>query len=982
MIRSKNRTPAASHRLVALCILSIAWGCGGCQDPDVDPTPTNSSSGPDMSVHADMPEDREDMPASNEDIPPDAEDMQPGPSWDVVTEEWPGAILSVSGAQEGRVWAVGALAHGRPTLLEWSGDTWRDHELDFDADLWWVHAFAQGPLFVGGDQGAIFRVEGSEFTRMNTPSLARHTVFGIWGASPDDLYAVGGIGARDGFVWHYDGSAWSELTLPADLPRLESGATPALFKAWGNSAGTTWFVGARGLVLKRQGEGPLELVSTPTEETLLTVHGHGDRAWAVGGSARGVILELGDEVVDVSPEGAQLFQGVHMTESSGWAVGGLGQIYRWDGTQWEPVVPDIDLFVESLHAVTVDVEGKLWAVGGNAISPALDRGAIVTRGPQEWRVAAPLRDAPEQPDVICPPSVVMRGADHSVARRWIEQTLASIRREIPEPGVHARNLFHVSLALFDAWAAFEQNQDGIITQISSRDGSTEDRHVAMSHAAFGVLMHRYQDGVGGEVSTICFREVMQQMGMDPDERSVEGDSPAAVGNRVAQEIITHYREDGSLEAMKYQDPTYMIDLPPLVVDEPGTGETSDPERWQPLDIAKARTQNGIPLEQSVQGYIGPHWGRVTPFALARSAPDQPYFTGELPRMGPQMQGWVLEVIEKTTQLDTREGTIVDIAPGAYGNNTLGTNDGSGHPLNPITGEPYAAQPVSRGDFGRVVAEYWADGPDSETPPGHWNTIAHHAFDHPDFERKFLGQGDPVDELTWDVHAYVALNGALHDAAIAAWELKRAHESSRPITLIRWMAAQGQSSDPGGASYHPDGLPLVDDLIEVVTQESSAPGQRHAHLAAYRGEVVIRSWPGAPGNVEQDSSAATWIRGVMWIPYQPADFISPAFPGYVSGHSTFSRAAAEVLTELTGSAFFPGGMAEFVARDGEYLEFEHGPSTDVRLQWATYRDAADQSGQSRIWGGIHIEPDDFRGRVVGEQVGIGAMARARELLERL
>jgi hypothetical protein len=48
---------------------------------------------------------------------------------------------------------------------------------------------------------------------------------------------------------------------------------------------------------------------------------------------------------------------------------------------------------------------------------------------------------------------------------------------------------------------------------------------------------------------------------------------------------------------------------------------------------------------------------------------------------------------------------------------------------------------------------------------------------------------------------------------------------------------------------------------------------------------------------------------------------------------------------------------------------------VVLQWATYSDAADQAGQSRIWGGIHIEPDDFAGRRVGEKVGKGAFAKA-------
>ena len=58
-----------------------------------------------------------------------------------------------------------------------------------------------------------------------------------------------------------------------------------------------------------------------------------------------------------------------------------------------------------------------------------------------------------------------------------------------------------------------------------------------------------------------------------------------------------------------------------------------------------------------------------------------------------------------------------------GNNTLGTNDGTGHAVNPVTGQPYAPQIVPQADFGRVLAEFWADGPHSETPPGHWNVIA-------------------------------------------------------------------------------------------------------------------------------------------------------------------------------------------------------------------------------------------------------------------
>jgi len=106
-------------------------------------------------------------------------------------------------------------------------------------------------------------------------------------------------------------------------------------------------------------------------------------------------------------------------------------------------------------------------------------------------------------------------------------------------------------------------------------------------------------------------------------------------------------------------------------------------------------------------------------------------------------------------------------------------------------------------------------------------------------------------------------------------------------------------------------------------------------------------------------------------------VTPAFPGFTSGHSTFSRSAAEVMTLFTGSPWFPDGLGEFVAKKDQYLTFERGPSVDVHLQWGTYYDAADQAGQSRLAGGIHVYADDFTGRMTGSAAGIGAFNKALE-----
>ncbi|MBK8039211.1 MAG: vanadium-dependent haloperoxidase [Verrucomicrobiaceae bacterium] len=224
--------------------------------------------------------------------------------------------------------------------------------------------------------------------------------------------------------------------------------------------------------------------------------------------------------------------------------------------------------------------------------------------------------------------------------------------------------------------------------------------------------------------------------------------------------------------------------------------------------------------------------------------------------------------------------------------------------------------------------------------------------------------------------YFALSAATHDAACAAWSLKRYYEGVRPITLIRYMGSKGQSSDPLGPSYHPEGLPLEAGVVEVITSSTASVGGRH-HGVGSVGDIVVYSWPGEPANPATQTSNVRWIKARDWVPYQRKTFNTPAFPGYVSGHSTFSRAAAEVLAAITGSSFFPGGLGTFTANANSYLVFERGPSQNVALQWATYFDAADQAGQSRLWGGIHVQEDDFTGRTVGSQTGIQAWILANK-----
>lgn len=569
--------------------------------------------------------------------------------------------------------------------------------------------------------------------------------------------------------------------------------------------------------------------------------------------------------------------------------------------------------------------------------------------------------------------------DQSIARQWDEVLLDAIRRDTPRPTVHARNLFHLSAAMWDAWRAYGGGGSAWLTDEShaSSDPAT-DRSVAISFAAYRLLAHRFTGGPGALATQAELSAKMYALGLDTSFTSTAGDTPAAVGNRIGAAMIAFGMSDGANEAGNYADPTFTPVNPPLVVKDPGT-LMSDPNQWQPLALDVIVTQNGIRLPDQVQTYIGARWNQVTPFALTRTDSTDVYIDpGPPPRLGgPDDAGFkegARRVIELQSELMPDDGTMIDISPGAIGNNPLGSNAGTGHAVNPVTGQPYAPNVVPRGDFGRVLAEFFADGPNSETPPGHWNVIANDASDRMT-EHRIGGTGAVVDRLEWDAKLYFALNGAVHDAAITAWGLKRKYDSVRPISMIRYMGAIGQSSDPSGPAYQPQGLPLQPGLIEVITPATTAPGQRHAALAGHEGEIAVLGWPGQPASPATQVSGVHWIRAVEWVPYQKNTFVTPAFPGFTSGHSTFSRAAAEVLTRVTGSAFEPGGLGEFHAAAHQYLTFEDGPSVDVTLQWATYYDAADLAGQSRIWGGIHVTADDFNGRITGSQVGIAAFDRA-------
>jgi hypothetical protein len=404
-------------------------------------------------------------------IPDASPDVVPIPgkaTWHDVTTELPEALLSVSGTSRDDVFVVGADKGKGPRVERFDGTTWKPLATGQHGDLWWVHALPGGPTFMAGASGMVLRYDGQKFERMPTPGLAKQTVFGVFARSATDVYAVGGASGRDGFIWHYDGKAFTEVRLPDTMPRLEKGEIPGLFKVWGEGD-DLWVVGGGGTLLHKKGDGPFAVVATNMTETLFTVHGAKGKVYAVGGASNGKALEIDAATLavrDVSPEGAGLLQGVFATGTRVVATGERGTVYelgpigKLAAASAQPGAKP-----QSYHAAWASPDGEVWAVGGEVLSPALAQGAIVHFA--ERAIPGVTKTTPDGgtdgtvPTPVCPPEVVSIGADKSVARRWNEQMMSSIRRDLPRPTVHARNLFHVSAAMWDAWAAYSTTANAV-----------------------------------------------------------------------------------------------------------------------------------------------------------------------------------------------------------------------------------------------------------------------------------------------------------------------------------------------------------------------------------------------------------------------------------------------------------------------------------------------------------------------------------------
>ena len=440
-------------------------------------------------------------------------------------------------------------------------------------------------------------------------------------------------------------------------------------------------------------------------------------------------------------------------------------------------------------------------------------------------------------------------AADNVVIQWNNALLEAIRVTHPGPPIVARALFVSHTCMYEAWAAFDDSARGTETGKTLRQPKSY-RTLANKNQAISYAAYRAAvDLFPTQVG--AFNTLMNSLGYDPAYIAQDRNTAAGVGNLACAAVLTARHADGSNQLGNLNPGAYSDYSGYVPVNSSST--IVDPNHWQPLMI------NG-----TQQRCIAPFWGQVKPFALksvAQYSVKPPAAAGSA-----AYKKQVDEVLAYSANLTDRE---------------------------------------------KVIAEYWADGPTSELPPGHWNLFS-----------QFVSNRDH-HSLDRDVKMFFLVNGALMDASVWTWGVKRIYDYVRPVTAIHYQYA-------------------------------------NANVSAWAGPNL--------GTLS--------IPGANWRPYQAAHVVTPPFPEYVSGHSTFSAAAAATLRKFTGRDNF--GFSVTIPVGSSRVEPGTVPASNVSLSWATFSAAADEAGLSRRFGGIHFIDGDLEGRRVGKKIGKAAYEKARDL----
>lgn len=308
---------------------------------------------------------------------------------------------------------------------------------------------------------------------------------------------------------------------------------------------------------------------------------------------------------------------------------------------------------------------------------------------------------------------------------WNELLLEAIRQTKPGPPMAARSIAIVYTSIYDCWAAYHPVANMTTADFAISVANTlSNVETSIHFAAYRSLIDQYPKAKSTKDKTLgLFDEKMSQLGHDVTLTSVATNTAHGVGNKAAKQVLTFRQTDNSNQANNYADTTsYESKNKPIKPFFPtSVEEIEHPDRWQPLTYLNDENRPAtIP-------YIGPHWGIVTPFALTSGSQFRPAEPQNI-----NSQGF----------LDQAKH-VIDIQAN----------------LTPKQ---------------KVMAEYWADGPKSEMPPGHWTIFG-----------SFVAERDNMD-LEKTVKLFFVLANAIFDASIAVWDAKRAYDYCRPITAIRHL----------------------------------------------------------------------------------------------------------------------------------------------------------------------------------------------------
>ena len=497
---------------------------------------------------------------------------------------------------------------------------------------------------------------------------------------------------------------------------------------------------------------------------------------------------------------------------------------------------------------------------------------------------------------------------NNIVIRWNDAMLDAVAKNPPAPTATTWRMYVMSASMFEAWAAYDDVAVGPVFGDNLRrppvQRTLENKREAVSQAAYYALSRLYPN------QEPDFLALLNELGYAPTKSKGLG-NPSGLGRRAAEAVFAARANDGSNAANgfapvlsdRYPQPYVAVNSAnPEAPNAPG-GPSFDPNRWQPLRVPSGTLvdENGVaifdnndPSTYRDQPYLTPHWGAVRPFALADGAQFRP---------SPPPQFGSLEPYTDALGVVT-------------------TGDEAYH----AQFEEVLSISGALGDVEKCIAEFWADGPRTWTPPGHWNQLAYGIS---------IRDNHTLDD---DIKMFFALNGGLLDASIAVWECKRHYDLIRPISAIR-----------------------------------------HGHF-----DETITAWAGPNQGIQE-------ILGQEFQPFQLATFLTPPFPEYVSGHSTFSRVGREILKAYSGSdAMYDGvtrlhddydrdGVEDYfgrhIAEPGVML-IEEGPQETVTLTWNTLLEAAQEAGISRLYGGIHIQDGNLRGQELGSQIGPLAFEKAK------